>query len=223
MDLQKLIIKLSTENHISAYEIAKNTSVSANTVRNVLSKSKTNTKPKTLNIILDYLEKTVVGTNNKLSVKKEFTADYNLAAEEKPIYNVGVPYYDVEFAAGFEDFTQSQQIQPTSFIQHPFFNGCDYVIRASGQSMAKIIKHGDAIGIIKIDNWQEFLPFGEVYAIVTKDNFRMIKIITEGKTTNTFTLISKPSDNKKEEFPPQEIKKKHILNVFKVQASSYLF
>lgn len=135
----------------------------------------------------------------------------------------GVPFYDVDFTAGFLEVENNQSIQPNSYIDHPFFKGCDYVVRASGQSMAKVICHGDAIGLIKIENWTEFFPFGEIYAIVTKDGFRMIKIITVGQFEDTYTLISKPTDSKKDEFPPQQIKKDKILSIFKVQASSHLF
>lgn len=137
--------------------------------------------------------------------------------------NTGVPYYDIDFSAGFLPLENSTQITPDSYISHPFFKGCDYVIRASGQSMAKVITHGDAIGLTKVNNWHEFFPYGEIYAIVTKDGFRMIKIITKGDTEETFTLISKPTENKKEEFPPQQIKKTSILSIFRVQASSHLF
>lgn len=37
--------------------------------------------------------------------------------------------------------------------------------------MAKLIAHGDAVGLVKIDNWRDFFPLGEVYAIVTKKQF----------------------------------------------------
>ena len=137
--------------------------------------------------------------------------------------NKGVPYYDVDFTAGFLEVENNQSIQPNSYIDHPFFKGCDYVVRASGQSMAKVISHGDAIGLVKIDNWNDFFPFGEIYAIVTHDGFRMIKIITKGNDEDHYTLISKPTDSKKEEFPAQQIKKKSIQYIFKVQASSHLF
>lgn len=51
----------------------------------------------------------------------------------------------------------------------------------------------------------------------------MIKVISKGKDDKHYTLISKPTDTKKDEFPPQQIKKDTILHLFKVQASSRLF
>ena len=138
-------------------------------------------------------------------------------------YQKGVPYYDIDFTASFLAIENTNQVTPDSYISHPFFKGCDYVVRASGQSMAKVISHGDAIGLIKINSWQDFFPFGEIYAIVTSDNFRMIKVITKGETEEYYTLISKPTDSKKDDFPPQQIKKSSISAIFRVQASSHLF
>lgn len=134
-----------------------------------------------------------------------------------------VPYYDIDFTASFLEIENTHQSKPDHYVSHPFFVGCDFIVRASGQSMAKVIKHGDAIGLIQIDSWRDFIPMGEIYAIVTKNGFRMIKIITKGSTNDHFTLISKPTEGKKDEFPPQEIAKKNIISVFKVQASSHLF
>lgn len=135
----------------------------------------------------------------------------------------GVPYYDVDFTASFLEVENNQNTLPNSYITHPFFLGCDFVVRASGQSMAKVIKHGDAVGLVKIDNWREFIPLGEIYAIVTSNGFRMVKVITKGETDNCYTLVSKPTDNKKDEFPDQQIKKDLIQHIYKVQASSHLF
>tara|TARA_R110002051_G_scaffold198878_1_gene265965 strand:+ start:259 stop:945 length:687 start_codon:yes stop_codon:yes gene_type:complete len=150
----------------------------------------------------------------------------NISQEPKLEYkinNKGVPYYDIDFTASFLEVENSQQTQPDSYISHPFFRNCDIVVRASGQSMAKLIKHGDAIGLTRVQNWTEFIPMGEIYAIVTKNNFRMIKIITRGESEGNYTLLSKPTESKKDEFPAQQIKKNQILHIFKVQASATLF
>lgn len=155
--------------------------------------------------------------NNVLGIESTQTT-HNLELKE-----TGTPYYDIDFTASFLEVVNNQQTKPDSYISHPFFKNCDFVVRASGQSMAKVIKHGDAIGLVEIKGWKDFLPLGEIYAIVSTNGFRMIKIISKGETKDSYTLISKPSDNKKDEFPNQEIKKKHILSIFKVQASSHLF
>jgi transcriptional regulator with XRE-family HTH domain len=168
--------------------------------------------------------------NNKIPVSDKFLEKFlkaydfdNLETDNNLKQPKGVPYYDIEFTAGFLEVENNQSISPDSYVSHPFFKGCDYVVRASGQSMAKLICHGDAIGLVKINNWKDFFPFGEIYALVTNDGFRMVKIVTKGETDDAYTLISKPTDSKKDEFPPQQIKKSSILSIFKVQASSHLY
>lgn len=193
---------------LTGYKIAEDTGLTQVGIDKILNGTTKNPNKKTIEILHNYLYNNYAKQNE----------------DSKKILNKsGVPYYDVDFTASFVAVENYTQKEPNSYISHPFFEGCDYVVRASGQSMAKVICHGDAIGLIKINNWTEFFPFGEIYAIVTNDNFRMIKVITKGETNDTFTLISKPTDSKKDEFPPQQIKKSNILSIFKVQASSHLF
>ena len=73
-----------------------------------------------------------------------------------------VPYYDVDFTSSFLEVENNQQNTPNYYISHPFFIGCDMVVRNSGQSMAKVIAHGDAIGLVRLNNWRDFFPFGAV-------------------------------------------------------------
>lgn len=193
-------------------EIAKATGYGKGNISNYIN----NKKP-----VSDNFLKTFIETFNVVDERENDSID-NISETDNMVTK-GVPYYDLDFTLSFVGVENSQQIQPDSYVTHPFFSGCDYIVRASGQSMAKIIKHGDAIGLIKIENWQEFIPLGEVYAIVTKNGFRMVKIITKGKDEKHFKLVSKPSENKKNEFPDQEIKKESIIQLYKVQASSHLF
>lgn len=135
----------------------------------------------------------------------------------------GTPYFDVDFESGFTFLENNQTTKPTSYINHPFFATSDIVVRNSGQSMAKVIKHGDAIGLKHLPMWREFLALGEIYALVLIDDRRLVKVIAKGENKDNYTLISKPTDNKKEEFQPQQIKKSFIRTVFKVEAYSGLF
>jgi len=212
MEIEKIIQEIKARG-LTGYKIAEDTGLTQVGIDKILNGTTKKPVKKTLEILHNYLYKSYI---------KEEKAE-NILEEPKTNYEKGVPYYDVDFVAGFRTVENNSQVVPDSYISHPFFKGCDYVVRASGQSMAKVISHGDAIGLIKVENWMDFFPYGEIYAIVTKDGFRMIKVVTKGENEDTFTLISKPTDNKKEEFPPQQIKKTSILSIFKVQASSHLF
>ncbi|QMU65516.1 MAG: helix-turn-helix domain-containing protein [Flavobacteriaceae bacterium] len=202
---------------LTQVELAQIFGVSSNTIQNWEGGAKI---PKTK---IDFVKEKIDEVFNRYRYDENSLSYKRVVKEESVSLQSGVPYYDVDFTASFLEVQNNQSIKPNSYIDHPFFKGCDYVVRASGQSMAKVISHGDAIGLIKLNNWIEFFPFGEIYAIVTNDGFRMIKVITKGETDNTYTLISKPTDNKKDEFPPQQINKESIMQIFKVQASSHLF
>jgi hypothetical protein len=74
-----------------------------------------------------------------------------------------------------------------------------WTVRASGQSMAKSYMSWRCNRSNKSEKLKEFFFLGEIYAIVTIDNFRMIKIVTK-ENDNYYTLISKPTDSKKMNF-----------------------
>ena len=162
----------------------------------------------------------------EMILKKDIVDTENYVNEELDFYKKlpkGIPYYDVAFESGFDFLENEQTVVPSHYISHPFFADCQFVVRNSGQSMAKVIKHGDAIGMNHIPRWRDFLALGEIYGLVLQDNRRLIKVITKGEDKDSFTLVSKPMDNKRGEFPPQQIKKSFIKEIFKVEAYSGRF
>lgn len=205
-DLESIISEIK-EKGLTGYKIAEETGLTEVGVNKILNGQSKNPRVSTLEILHNYL-------HNKPNSKESSLTKTDPKA---------VPYYDVEFTSSYLEVENNQTLIPNSYISHPFFAGCDMVVRNSGQSMVKLIAHGDAVGLVRVENWRDFFPLGEVYAIVTKNGFRMIKIITSGVDDEHYMLISKPTDGKKDEFPPQQIKKESILQIFKVQASSHLF
>ena len=59
-----LIKKISAENDISAYLIGQNTSISASSAHKILNGEQKNPRSKTLNIILEFLEQEITGTES---------------------------------------------------------------------------------------------------------------------------------------------------------------
>jgi len=89
-----LIRGLANENGITAYDIGKNTEISLTSARNVLEDDNITPRIKTLHIILEYLENTIVGVQKSTELKPTHTkgfialvghrADFNgLSIEEK--------------------------------------------------------------------------------------------------------------------------------------------
>jgi signal peptidase I len=127
----------------------------------------------------------------------------------------GVPYFDVDFIGGF-DLVFNNQVQPSYYIDFLPFNDVDAWINVTGKSMGPLIAHGDIVALKKIDDWQSFLLQGEIYAIITSNGFRTIKILGKGENEDEFMLIPY---NKSEEFKPQPIPKSIITHVFKVKGA----
>lgn len=127
----------------------------------------------------------------------------------------GVPYYDVDFYGGFDFAFNDQTIQPAFMIDYAPYNDCDAWINVSGKSMSPFISHGDIAALKKLNTWQEFIPFGEIYAVLTEEH-KTIKIVTAGKDEDHLTLVPY---NKSREFVEQQIPKKLIHQMYRVKGS----
>lgn len=124
------------------------------------------------------------------------------------------PFYDVDFALGFSEMYNDTPNTPTKYISVPGYEKTDFWCRASGDSMKPLISNGDIIALKVIPDWTEFLPMNEIYAIMTKNDLRTVKVIRRGSDNEHFTLHAI-----NEEYEDQEIKKEAITKVFKVLGS----
>lgn len=124
---------------------------------------------------------------------------------------LGVPFYDVEFALGYDEMYNDTLNVPTKFISIPGYEKADFWCRASGDSMKPLISNGDIIALKVIPDWTEFLPMNEIYAIMTKNDLRTVKVIRRGSDNEHFTLHAI-----NDEYEDQEINKAAITKVFKV-------
>lgn len=133
---------------------------------------------------------------------------------QQPIisYTAGVPYYNVDFIGGFDIVLNDQTINPEYLIDFKLYNEATCWCNVTGHSMEPEIAHGDIIALKRIDDFS-FLPFGEVYAIVTTNGMRTIKRIGPASTPNNYALIP---TNKAPEYGIQELPKKMIRYVYHV-------
>lgn len=127
-------------------------------------------------------------------------------------YSAGVPYYNVDFLGGFDLIFNDQTTNPDYYINFKPYEKATCWCNITGHSMEPEINHGDIIALRAIEDWS-FLPYGEIYAIVTRNDMRTVKRLGPGSSSDTYTLI--PS-NKSSDYAPQEINKKDILHVFEV-------
>lgn len=130
--------------------------------------------------------------------------------------NKGVPYYDIDFVGGFDLVFNNNQVNPAFYIDFLPFNDADYWVNVSGKSMGPLIAHGDIVALKEVEDWKRFLLEGEIYAIITDNGFRTIKMIGKGPDDFHYMLIPY---NKGEEYSPQPIPKEVITHVFRVKGA----
>ena len=128
-------------------------------------------------------------------------------------YTHGNPYYNVDFLGGFDIILNDQTINPEYLIDFKKYADADCWCNISGHSMEPLISNGDIIAIKQINDWREFLLYGETYGIVTND-MRTVKIVTKSDKGDDYIHLIPV--NKSGEYQPQDLPKKLITHVFRV-------
>ena len=133
---------------------------------------------------------------------------------EQPVisYANGVPYYNVDFIGGFDMIINDQTINPEYYIQFKPYEKATCWCNITGHSMEPEINNGDIIALRRIEDFS-FLPLGEIYAIVTRNNMRTVKRLGPSNNPENYTLVP---TNKSPEYGIQELPKGMILAVFEV-------
>lgn len=127
---------------------------------------------------------------------KELPTGVDLVAEDneeiKPEISTrkGRPYYNVDFALGFDLMANDQTNRFDYLVDFAPYNHCDCWCNVHGDSMHPTIASGDMVALKRIYDFR-YLINGEIYAIVTSNGLRTIKRIRDNG--DTFTLIP---DNK---------------------------
>lgn len=143
------------------------------------------------------------GEGEKMSGKGTFPAGKNGDAKK--------PFYDVDFTLGFASMYNDTPNLPSKFVSVPGYEKADFWCRTSGDSMQPLISGGDMIALKEVVGWQDFLPMNEVYAVMTTNDLRTVKVVRKGSDDTRLTLHAY-----NEEYEDQEISKASIAKVFKV-------
>ncbi len=127
-----------------------------------------------------------------------------------------VPYYDVDFAAGFPEMENDQTQVPSGLVRLPQFDGADCLVNVTGGSMSPLISSGDAVALRRVSGPDAIL-YGEVYAIVT-DEYRTIKRVRRSDVPGRIRLVPENPD-----YDPQDIDVAGIRHIYKVLGSVKIF
>ncbi len=159
-------------------------------------------------------------------LKTEFTPPMGeqVAVKEKEIlpevnYEYkGAPYYNVDFIGGFDLVLNDQTRNPDYYINFAPYNK-DGVLwcNITGHSMEPELNNGDFIAMKEMHDPIEYLPYGEIYGIVT-DSYRTVKRIRMADRNGFVRLIP---TNKSPEYGEQEIPVSMIRKVYAVLGSMH--
>jgi len=123
--------------------------------------------------------------------------------------NIGVPYYDVDFTAGFNLIFNDQTVNPTANIVVYGFERASVWCNVTGDSMYPKICHGDMIALRECR--PDDVLYGEIYAVVL-DNIRTVKILRKAKDPTMLRFI--PINTEK--YDEQEFERSRIIRIFEV-------
>ena len=148
-------------------------------------------------------------------LKEEDTRELQDAelAEASINYTEGVPYYDEDFMLGFSEIMATGRENPEYLIKMPGYEKATLWCNASGHSMEPEISNGDIIALKRIED-PSFLPFGDIYGIITTNGLRTIKRLGRSQRDGYYRLI--PTNK---EYDEQEIPVSKIAIVYRVMGA----
>lgn len=123
----------------------------------------------------------------------------------------GVPYYDVDFVAGFDLVYNNQSVYPSFFVDYKPFNSADFWVNVIGSSMSPLISSGDMVALRVLKDWRSSILYGEVYALVT-DSYRTIKKVRRSSLGDEYLLLVPINPD----FDSQDIPCSIVLDVFQI-------
>ena len=128
-------------------------------------------------------------------------------------YTEGVPYYDEDFFAGFSEIMPTGHEHPDYLIKMPGYEKATLWCNVSGHSMEPEISGGDIVALQKVEDFS-FLPYGEVYGIITTNGLRTVKRLGKSTLEGHYRLI--PTNK---EYDDQDIPVDKIACVYRVMGA----
>ena len=157
--------------------------------------------------------------DGKWQAVQEEPENYNIVQEEK---FKPVPYYNVDFSGGWSSEDVFANVRPDFFINNPEFQRSDFACNLVGKSISSIIPDGAVVGFKVIDDWKTYFPQNELYGIITKNEFRTVKIVRRNKENKSLILVPAPSSEFSERFcTEEEIPEEYVIKFFQVIAYAF--
>lgn len=203
MGVKERLIKYLDSQGISKAEFGRTIGVSSAYVTSI---RKSIDIDKTKSIALNYpnlnIDWLLYGEGEMLKSAQAAVKDYSNSE--------GVPYFAVDFIAGFDLVFNNQTAVPDGYISFPHIRGAQAWVDISGKSMSPLIDPGDVIAIKLVEDWQTNILYGEVYALVT-EQYRTVKRIRRSERDGWIRLVPENPD-----YDPQDIPASSIIALYQV-------
>lgn len=201
MDEKSIIVRLSEilqTQEISVNSFAKKAGIDPGNLRKMLAGKQTVTE-KSLSKISETFR---VSLNWLKYGEGEMTEEETTEEGASPqvSYTEGAPYYDVDFLLGFDEIGSPDRENPDYLIRMPGYEKVTLWCNASGHSMEPEISNGDIVALQRIEDFS-FLPYGDVYGIITTNGMRTIKRLGRGSREGYYNLIPTNKDYDEQEIP----------------------
>ena len=172
--------------------------------------------------ILEAFDNLFQRIENEYNEREEENTTIPVLITDDMVSNVKVPFYEVDFAGGFTSPEMFSEVKPSFVISSPSFSGADFACVLTGNSMSRRIKNGSVIGLKKINEWWEYFPTNEIYAIVTKNGLRTVKIVKRSSKSGYIDLIPDPLPEYNN--PPYEtetIRMEYVIGFYQIVAHAF--
>ena len=127
-----------------------------------------------------------------------------------------IPYYDVDFVAGFDEVINSQVTTPVYGIAIPGFEKATLWCNVTGHSMQPRINHNDKIALRECTVAD--IVFGKIYAVVL-DTKRTVKILRKSKDPKKLRYVPINTD----EYDDEDFPISRIIKIYEVLGSVQRF
>ena len=172
--------------------------------------------------ILEAFETLFQRIENEYNESEEQDDSLPVLITDEMVSDVKVPFYEVDFTGGFTSPEMFYEVKPSFVISSPSFAGADFACVLIGNSMSRRIKNGSVIGLKKIEEWWEYFPTNEIYAVVTKNWLRTVKIVKRSKKEGYIDLIPDPlPEYNNPEYETESIRMDYVVGFYKVIAHAF--
>ncbi len=194
-DLLKEALFLINKHGITAYEIEKNTSLTAVGVQKIINGESKRPLENTLNTIISYIKQNYTNDNSMLNDEGERVSILKPNKDAPEL--TGYYYPNVSASAGLDISTLNQELEKVPIYLPNFGKDIDF-INVYGDSMYPKYNAGEIIGIKLIEF--QYLSYGYPYVVIFKNGDAYIKYVKKGKDENHVLLESENTFYEPREF-----------------------